>query len=121
MSQSVTATARKSNARRVLRDRVRTNRTAARINRRGHGSLATYAMAAGAAPKEARTIASSLRKAVAKLDIEGTAGRTHAGQKMRNVTRYTPEQVAAAAKAYRPRKAEYKTVAARLVLRIFGA
>jgi hypothetical protein len=100
----------------ALRSLTRENRAAARINRRGTGSLTTHALAAGLAPKAARTVASSLRRAAAKLGIAGESGRAHAGRRMRTTTRYTRAQVAAIAVIYRPRKSAYITAAARLVL-----
>ncbi|MER6249407.1 hypothetical protein [Streptomyces griseorubiginosus] len=103
-------------ARREIRNRTRTQRAAARINRRGNASLTTHCIAAGLTPKEARTVASSLRKATVKLGITGTAARTHAARRMRDCRRYTPAQVAQAAVVYRPRKAAYKDAAARLAL-----
>lgn len=103
-------------ARQTIRTRTRNQRAASRINRRGNASLTTHCIAAGLAPKEARTVASSLRKAATKLGIQGTAARTHAAGRMRNCTRYTPAQVARAAVVYRPRKAAYKDAAARLAL-----
>jgi hypothetical protein len=103
-------------ARREIRNRTRTQRAASRITRRGNGSLTTHCIAAGLTPKEARTVASSLRKAAVKLGIQGTALRTHAAGRMRTCTRYTPAQVARAAVVYRPRKAAYKDAAARLAL-----
>ena len=103
-------------ARRTLRDRTRTQRAASRINRRGNASLTTHCIAAGLTPKEARTVASSLRKAAAKLGIQGTAARTHAAGRMRDSRRYTATQVAQAAVVYRPRKASYVLAAAKLAL-----
>lgn len=103
-------------ARHTIRTRTRTQRAASRINRRGNGSLTTHCIAAGLTPKEARTVANSLRKAATKLDIQGTPARTHAAGRMRDCTRYTAVQVAQAAMVYRPRKAAYKHAAARLAL-----
>ena len=103
-------------AHRTIRTRTRTQRAAARINRRGNGSLTTHCIAAGLTPKEARTVASSLRKAVTKLGIHGTPARTHAAGRMRDCRRYSPAEVARAAVVYRPRKAAYKDAAARLAL-----
>ncbi len=103
-------------ARQILRDRTRTNRAASRISRRGAASLSTHAMAAGLGPKEARTVAGSLRRSVAKLGLTGTPARTHAGRRMRDGFRYTPAQVAAAASTYRPRVPAYKLAAAALRL-----
>jgi hypothetical protein len=102
--------------RQTIRTRIRTQRAAQRITRRGNGSLTTHCIAAGLTPREARTVASSLRKAAAKLGITGTAARTHAAGRMRTCTRYTAAQVARAAVIYRPRKASYKDAAARLAL-----
>jgi len=95
----------------ALKARVRTNRAAAKIARKGSASLATHAMAAGLGPREARTVAGSLRRNAAKLNLTATPGRVHAGRRMRDVARYTPEQVAAAAKTYRPRVPAYKLAA----------
>lgn len=103
-------------ARRILRDRTRTQRAAARINRRGTGSLATHAVAAGLPSREARSVAGSLRNAAKKLAITGTEQRVHAGRRMRDARHYTPAQVAAMAGLYRPRKQAYRVVAARLAL-----
>lgn len=103
-------------ARHTIRTRTRTQRAASRITRRGNGSLATHCIAVGLTPKEARTVASSLRKAATKLGIQGTPARTHAAGRMRDCTRYTPAQVAAFAVIYRPRKSAYKDAAARLAL-----
>jgi hypothetical protein len=103
-------------ARQTIRTRTRTQRAAARINRRGNGSLTTHCLAAGLAPKEARTVASSLRKATTKLGIHGTVGVSYTKGRARQCTRYTPSQVAQAAVVYRPRKAAYKDAAARLAL-----
>ena len=103
-------------ARQTIRTRTRTQRAASRIARRGNGSLTTHCIAAGLTPKEARTVASSLRKATTKLGIQGTTARTHAAGHMRDSRRYTPAQVARAAVVYRPRKAAYKAAADRLAL-----
>jgi hypothetical protein len=103
-------------ARHTIRTRTRTQRATSRINRRGNGSLTTHCIAAGLTPKEARTVASSLRKAATKLGIQGTTARTHAAGRMRDCTRYTATDVARAATVYRPRKLAYKDAAARLAL-----
>jgi hypothetical protein len=103
-------------ARQTIRTRTRTQRAASRITRRGSGSLTTHCIAVGLTPKEARTVASSLRKAATKLGIQGTPARTHAAGRMRDCRRYTPAQVAALAVTYRPRKSAYKDAATRLAL-----
>ena len=108
--------ARSRQARQTIRTRTRVQRAASRINRRGNGSLASHCIAAGLTPTEARTVASSLRKAVTKLGIQGVLARTHAAGRMRSCTRYTPAQVAQAAVVYRPRRTNYKLAAARLAL-----
>ena len=108
--------ARSRQARHTIRTRTRTQRAQARITRRGNASLTTHCIAAGLTPKEARTVASSLRKATAKLGIQGTTARTHAAGRMRTCTRYTRAQVARAAVVYRPRKDVYKDAAVRLAL-----
>jgi hypothetical protein len=103
-------------ARQTIRTRTRTQRAAARINRRGNGSLTTHCIAAGLTPREARTVASSLRKNATKVGITGTFARTHAAGRMRDCRRYTPAEVAAIAVIYRPRKPAYQAAAARLAL-----
>lgn len=101
----------------VVKARARQTRAAARINRRGTGTLATHCMAAGLPPREARSVAGTLRKTAKKLGITGTPARIHAGRHMRSdCRRYTPAQVAAIAVKYRPRKPAYKIAAARLAL-----
>lgn len=103
-------------ARHTIRTRSAQTRAAARIARRGNASLTTHCIAAGLTPKEARTVASSLRKAAVKLGIQGTAARTHAAGRMRDCRRYSPAEVAQAAVVYRPRKASYVLAAAKLAL-----
>lgn len=100
-----------------LKARARTTRAAARIARRGTGTLASHAMAVGLAPREARSVAGTLRKTAAKLGITGTPARIHAGRHMRDdCRRYTAAEVALIAIHYRPRKPAYKLAAARLAL-----
>jgi hypothetical protein len=103
-------------ARQILRDRARTNRAASRLARNGSATLATHAAAQGLTTREARSVAGSLRTAAKKLAITGSEIRVHAGRHMRDARAFTPAQVALIVTAYRPRKAEYKTVAARLAL-----
>ncbi|MER5750638.1 hypothetical protein [Streptomyces sp. NPDC002088] len=109
-------TDRTRTARRILAQRTRTNRAAAKIRRTGAGTLATHCIAAGLAPKEARTVAGSLRKNATKAGVTGTAGVSYTHGRARQCTRYTVREVAAIATVYRPRKPAYKTVAARLAL-----
>jgi hypothetical protein len=108
--------ARSRAARAEIRRMTRTQRAASRIARRGNGSLATYVIAVGLSPSEARTVASSLRKTAARLGVEGTTCRVHAGRRMRTATRYTPGQVTVIAAAYRPRKPAYVAAKNRLAL-----
>ncbi|MFD5564504.1 hypothetical protein [Kitasatospora griseola] len=103
-------------ARQLIRQRTRTQRAAARIRRNGHATIATHAIAQGLTHREAASVAGSLRKAAAKLRITGTQVRVHAGRHMRDARHYTPAEVAAMCTIYRPRKTEYKIVAARLAL-----
>ncbi|EMF20375.1 hypothetical protein H114_32569 [Streptomyces gancidicus BKS 13-15] len=112
----MTAAARRNKAARILRDRTRSNRAAARIARHGVGTLATHALATGLTIREARTVAQSLRRNVEKAGVTGIAGRSHAGRRMRDCTRYTPAEVARIAVIYKPRKPAYKAAAARLAL-----
>ncbi|WSB58675.1 hypothetical protein OG880_33275 (plasmid) [Streptomyces cellulosae] len=113
-----TPRARRAAARRVLRARTRTHRAAARIARRGVGTLATYAVAAGLPVREARSAAGTMRKCAARLGVEGTAGVSYAGRaKARACRRYTPAEAAQVAADYarRARKAAYKAMAVRVV------
>jgi hypothetical protein len=91
-------------------------RAAARINRRGTGTLASHAMAQGLSRRDAASMVGTLRKLATKAGIIGIAGRSHAGRRMRDCTRYTPQQVGLIVLTYRPRKPAYKIVAARLAL-----
>lgn len=100
----------------TLKARATANRIAARINRRGTGTLAAHAMAQGLNHRDAASIAGTLRKLAAKIGVVGVAGRSHAGRHMRDCTRYTPLQVGLICLTYRPRKPAYKIVAARLAL-----
>ncbi|NEA52404.1 hypothetical protein [Streptomyces sp. SID10815] len=101
----------------TLKARARTTRAAARIRRRGNGALATHCLAAGLAPRQARSVAGSLRKTAVKLGVTGISARIHAGRRMRgDCRRYTVADVARIAGAYRPRKPLYKLAAARLAL-----
>jgi hypothetical protein len=102
--------------RQTLRDRARTTHAAARIHRRGNASLATYGIAQGLRPTEARSMVGTLRKEAKELWIDGTEHRVHVGRRMRTTHRYTPAQVALIAVMYRPRKPAYKAAAARLAL-----
>lgn len=103
-------------ARRILAQRTRTNRAAAKIRREGVATLATHVIAAGLGVREARTVASSLRKNAAKAGAVGTPGISYTHGQRRTCTRYTTREVAAIAVIYRPRKPAYKTAAAKLAL-----
>jgi hypothetical protein len=108
---------RTSRSRRAtLKARARQTRAAARIARRGTGTLATHALAQGLNPRDARSMVGTLRKVAAKLGVVGTAGRIHRGQRMRDCSRFTPAQVAVICLSYKPRKPAYRIVAARLAL-----
>lgn len=103
-------------AQQLLRDRRRTQRATARIHRNGTATLATHAIAAGLTPRQASTVASSLRTATRKLGITGRPGSCFRKGARRACTCYTPAEVALAALSYRPRRAEYKLAAAQLRL-----
>ncbi|MFF9309933.1 hypothetical protein ACF1BS_03390 [Streptomyces sp. NPDC014748] len=107
-----------SNRRRraTIKARARTTRAAARIRRRGTGTLASHAIAQGLAPRDARSMVTTLRKVAAKLGVAGTPARIHAGRHMRDCRRYTVADVARIAAAYRPRKPAYKIAATKLAL-----
>ncbi|MFJ9420708.1 hypothetical protein [Streptomyces sp. NPDC101249] len=100
----------------AIKSRATAARAAARIARRGTGTLATHAIAQGLSRRDAASMVGTLRKVAAKLGITGTVGRTHAGRRMRDCSRFTPTQVGLICLAYRPRKPAYKIVAARLAL-----
>lgn len=102
-------------AARVLRDRVRTNRAASRLSRKGSGTLATYVMATGLGIADARSMASTLRKNAAKLEIPGQRSVSHVKGRTVESTRYTRSEVVAIVTQYRPRKAEFKAARATLL------
>lgn len=108
------ATAR--TARRILRDRRRTQRATARIRRNHTATLTTHGIATGLTRKQAASMATTLRRTAHKLGITGAPARTHAGRHMRDALTYTPAQVATIATTYKPRKPEFKTAAAILRL-----
>lgn len=98
-----------------LRDRTRAHRAAAKLRRRGVATMAGHALAAGLTVKDARSMASSMRKHAEKNDVAGTKGTSYAGKaKARECTRYSREEAARACATYKPRKAVLK--AARAVL-----
>lgn len=101
--------------RQVVKARRAQSRAQARI-RRGPATLATHAIAAGLGVCEARTVAASLRKAAVKLGIVGTAGFAYRKGRARACVRYTRQQVAVIALAYRPRKPAYVLAASKLAL-----
>ncbi|NUS83677.1 MAG: hypothetical protein HOY75_13255 [Streptomyces sp.] len=108
---------RSNRARRAtLRQRRTQTRAQSRIRKNGRASLATHAIATGLRPTEARSVAGSLRKAAAKLGIDGQACTVFKAGRARHGYRYTPSQVAILAATYKPRKPAYKTAAAKLAL-----
>src|SRR5688500_9580410 len=111
-----TARANRRNLRATLRQRATQTRAAAKIRRNGVGTLATHCVAAGLGIKEARTVASSLRKNAAKAGVTGQVGVSYTKGRARQCVRYSPAEVARIAVIYRPRKPAYKVVAARLAL-----
>jgi len=102
--------------RQTVRARAIATRAAARIARRGTGTLAAHAMAHGLSHRDAASMVGTLRKVAARLGILGSTGRTHAGRRMRDCARFTPRQVAVIALSYKPRRAAFKICAARLAL-----
>jgi hypothetical protein len=100
----------------TLKTRRTQHQAAARIRRQGVATLATHCIAAGLAPREARSVAGSLRKNAAKANVTGTPSISYTHGRARHCTRYTPAEVARIAVIYRPRKPAYKTAAARLAL-----
>lgn len=100
----------------VLRGRVTATRAAARIARRGTGTLTTHCLAAGLNPSEARSVAGSLRRNATKAGATGVVGRTFRKGSARDCVRYTKAAVALIAAVYRPRKPAYRLAAAKLAL-----
>jgi hypothetical protein len=100
----------------TLKTRTRTQRATAKIRRQGVATLATHCIAAGLGVKEARTVASSLRKNAAKAGVTGTPSVSYTHGKRRACTRYTSREVALICLQYKPRKAAYRLAAARLAL-----
>lgn len=106
-----------------LRQRSATTRTARRLHRTGDATLTSHAIAAGLTPRQARTVAGSLRNAAHALGLTGrevdmqVKWRSNS-RKTGLVTahRYTPADVALMAASYRPRLAAYKIARAHLLL-----
>jgi len=107
---------RARSARQILKSRTRTQRAASQIRRNGVATLATHVIAAGLGPREARTVASSLRKNAAKANVVGIPGISYAHGRARQCRRFTPAEVARIAVIYKPRKDAYRAAARRLVL-----
>ncbi|RSR95430.1 hypothetical protein [Streptomyces sp. WAC00469] len=104
--QNLTARRRRA---RILRERQRTQRAQARLRRRGIATMAGHCLAAGLTPKDARSMATSLRRNAAKAACHGVAGRSYAGKApARDCVRYTPAEVALAASLYRPRRTDFQ-------------
>lgn len=102
--------------RRILNQRTRTQRAAAKIRRHGVATLATHAIAVGLGVKEAASVAGSLRDKTTKAGVVGTPGRSFRKGAARPCTRYTRTEVAALVALYRPRRADYKLAATKLAL-----
>lgn len=81
----------------TIRARSVATRSAARISRRGTGTLASHCLAAGLAPRDARSVAGSLRSNAAKAGAVGTPGVAYRKGRARTCTRYTRAEVAAIA------------------------
>lgn len=124
-------TAKNLKVRALLRDRTRQQRATAAAKRRPTQlaasckrrprSITTHLLAAGFDTDTAAGAAGSMRSVAKRLGIKPVVARSRRtsqgwSRKVRNVFRYTRAQIAAIAAAYRPRKAEYKAVAARLAL-----
>jgi len=106
-------TARNLKARQILRDRRRAN---------AKRTITTHVAKTTTDTKTVKAVTAALRKTARQLRLAGALGRvqTRIGRVTATVIgpvyRYTAAQIALIAAAYRPRKAEYKTVAARLAL-----
>lgn len=110
-------------ARATIRTRSAATHAAARITRRGDATLTTHAIAAGLTPRQARSVAGSLRTAAKALDLTGrevdmqVKWRTHS-RRTGHVTahRYTRADVARMAARYAPRKPEFRIARQHLLL-----
>lgn len=100
----------------TIRSRKTATRAAARIARRGTGTLAAHCLAAGLTRSEAATVAGSLRDKAVKAGVVGIAGRAFRKGASRPCTRYSRADVAALVALYRPRKPAYRLAAAKLAL-----
>lgn len=110
-------------ARATIRTRSAATRTACRITRRGDATLTAHAIAAGLTPRQARTVAGSLRTAAHNLGITGREVDMQVKWRSNSrrtgpVTahRYTRADVALMAAKYSPRVAAYKIARAHLLL-----
>jgi hypothetical protein len=99
--------------RQILRSRRRANQKR---------TIATFVRKATTDTAAAKGVTAALRKTARQLRTTGQLGKvqTRIGKVTASVIgpvyRYTAAQIARIAAAYRPRKAEYKAVAARLAL-----
>ena len=100
----------------AIRSRQTATRAAARINRRGTGTLAAHCLAVGLTRSEASSVAGSLRDKAAKAGVTGITGHAFRKGAARPCTRYSRADVAVLVALYRPRKPAYRLAAAKLAL-----
>ena len=100
----------------TIKARAIATRAAARIARRGTGTLASHCLAVGLTRSEAANVAGSLRGKTEKAGVVGVAGRAFRKGAARPCTRYTAREVAALVALYHPRKPAYRTAAEKLAL-----
>ncbi|WP_405673222.1 hypothetical protein [Streptomyces sp. NBC_01530] len=100
----------------TIKARSIATRAAARINRRGTGTLAAHCLAVGLTRSEASSVAGSLRGKADKAGVAGIAGRAFRKGAARPCIRYSRADVAVLVTLYRPRKPAYRLAAANLAL-----
>lgn len=107
----------------ALKTRSAATHAATRIRRTGDATLTSHAIAAGLTPRQARTVAGSLRTAAKALDLTGrevdmrVKWRTNSRRTgLVTAHRYTSADVALMAAKYSPRVAAYKIARAHLLL-----
>ncbi|MET8694720.1 hypothetical protein ABZV65_19505 [Streptomyces bauhiniae] len=100
----------------TVKARRQQTQAAGKIRRRGTATLTTHVIAAGLGVREARTVASSLRRNAQKAGVTGTPSVSYTHGRARQCTRYTVAAVARIAAIYKPRRSDYKLAATKLAL-----
>ncbi|MGW4493778.1 hypothetical protein [Streptomyces sp. NPDC004376] len=100
----------------TLKTRRQQTNAAGKIRRHGAATLSVHCLAAGLPIREARTVASSLRRNAVKAGVQGMAGISYTHGRARQCMRYTARQVGMIARIYKPRRPGYRIAANRLTL-----